>query len=73
MLLIQSKQPKIRTHISKINIIKSTPKHALDLITTRTTSKHIHQYIKSYQLFNQNMMRQNKIKSNKTKQISKHE
>ena len=33
MLLIQSKQPKLRTNISKINKIKSTPKHALDLIT----------------------------------------
>ena len=29
----KSKQPKLRTNISNINKIKSTPKHALDLTT----------------------------------------
>ena len=37
---------------------------------TFNTSKHIHQHIKSHKLSNQNMIRQNNIKSNKTKQIS---
>ena len=52
MLLIKNKKPKLTTNISKINKIKSIPKHALNLTTNKNTlniSKHAHQNI---QIFN---------------------
>ena len=60
----------LTTRLSKINKIKSIPKHALDLTTNKNIIKICSSIYQIIQFPNRNMMRHNNTKLNKTKHIS---